>query len=128
MKDGIGQNGTLLTDKQQKAIPVILAARNITEGLSKANIARTTFYEWLKTPSFKAELIRQRKEIVDAAIHDLKVSAGDAVAVLRGLLSADEDGIKLRTALGILDYIGKFVELEELEHRITELERRQVKQ
>jgi hypothetical protein len=121
------RNGTILTGKQLKAIPVILAARNITEGLNKAKVSKTAFYEWLKVSEFKDEFVRQRKEIVDLALHELKTAAGEAVAVLRTLLGARQEGVRLRTALGMLEHISKFIQMEELEQRITDLERRQQK-
>lgn len=116
-----------LTDKQKKTIPLVLGAKTIREGIEKARISPTTFYEWMKSPDFKGEFERQRKIIVEAALHDLKTSAGEAVAVLRKLLGARQEGIRLRTALGMLEHISKFIQLEELEQRITELERRQKK-
>jgi len=116
-----------LTEKQLKAIPIILAAKSITEGIEKAKISRGTFYGWMKIPEFKAEFVRQRQEVVDLALHELKTSAGEAVSVLRKLLSARQEGVRLRTALGMLDHISKFIQLEELEQRITALERRSIK-
>jgi len=118
------QDRTVLTDKQLKAIPVILGAKSISKGIEKAKISRTTFYEWMKAPEFKAEFVRQRKEIVEIALHELKTSAGEAVAVLRKLLGARQEGVRLRTALGMLEHISKFIQLEELEERIEALERR----
>jgi len=118
--NGTGHN---LTKNQLKAIPSILEAKSITEGVKKAGISKTTFYEWLKTPEFKAEFVRQRQELIDLALHELKTSASEAVSVLRELLRAEGEGVRLRTALGILEHIGKFIELEKLEGRIEDLER-----
>ncbi len=125
----MGENKTAqnLTDKQLKAIPVILGAKSISAGIEKAKISRTTFYEWLKASDFKAEFVRQRGEIVDLALSELKTAAGEAVAVLRKLLGAKQEGVRLRTALGMLEHISKFIQFEELEKRIIELERRQKK-
>lgn len=117
------ENAHNLTRNQLKAIPLILEARSITEGVKKAGISKTTFYDWLKTPEFKAEFVRQRQELIDLALHELKTTASEAVGVLRGLLKAEGEGVRLRTALGILEHIGKFIELEKLEGRIEELER-----
>ena len=121
------KNRQNLTDRKLRIIPIILAAKTITEGVKNARISRDTFYEYLKDPVFKTEFIRQRKEIVDLALHELKTATGEAVAVLRKLLGARHEGVRLRTALGLLDHISKFIQLEELEQRITELERRQKK-
>ncbi|MCK9418870.1 MAG: hypothetical protein M0R70_05750 [Nitrospirae bacterium] len=113
-----------LTEKQLKAIPLILGAKSISEGIGKAKISRTTFYEWMKAPEFKSEFVRQRQEIVEVALCELKTAAGEAVAVMRKLLTSRNEGIRLRTAQGMLEHILKSIQLEELEQRITELERR----
>jgi ACT domain-containing protein len=118
--NGTGQN---LTKKQLKAIPSILGARSITEGVKKAGISKTTFYDWLKNPEFKAEFVRQRQELVDLALHELKTSASEAVGVLRGLLKAEGENIRLRTAQAILDNVLKSIEIENLEKRVEDLER-----
>ena len=47
-----------------KAIPIIVTSPTYTEGCEKTKLDRTTFYEWLKIPEFKAELERQRDEVV----------------------------------------------------------------
>lgn len=112
-----------LTRRQQKAIPIILQARNITEGSAGAGITRQTFYEWYRNTDFRMAFIKQRQEIIDLALHDLKTSTGEAVLTLRVLLQSQNEGIRLRTALGVLDQMGKFVELENLEARIEALER-----
>lgn len=112
-----------LTTLQRKAIPIILASKTITEGVKKAGIKRETFYQWIRVPEFKAEFISQRQEIVDLALHELKTSTSEAVSVLRELLQAEGESIRLRTALGILEHIGKFIELEKLEGRVEAIER-----
>lgn len=119
----LDENGRNLTKNQLKSIPLILEAKSITEGVKKARLSKSTFYEWHKNPEYKAELIRQRQESVELALHELKTSANEAVTVLRALLKAESETVRLRTALGILEHIGKFIELEKLEGRIEELER-----
>lgn len=118
--DGNGQN---LTKNQLKVIPLILETKSITEGVKKAGISKTTFYEWLKAPVFKAEFVRQRQELVDLALHELKTSASEAVKVLRELLKAEGEGVRLRTAQAILENVLKSIELENIEKRLETLER-----
>lgn len=118
-----GQNLTL-SEKQLKAIPAILGSATITEGCRKAKVSKTSFYEWMKEPAFKAEFIRQRNDLVSLALDELKGCTGEAVKVLRALLKSKKEGVRLRTATAILDHVGKFIEYEELEHRLTEIERR----
>lgn len=120
--DSNGHNPTL-SGKQSKALPVILACSSIAEGCLKARISRDTFYTWIKEPAFKAEFERQRKELVDLALHELKGAAGEAGEVLRKLLKAKNENVRLKAALGLLDHIRKFIELDDIEERLRKLER-----
>lgn len=117
------QNPTLST-KQLKAIPVILSARSIAEGCKKARIDRGTFYTWLTDAAFKAEYESQQKEIINAALHELRGLAGEAVKVLRGLLKAQSETVRLKTATGIIESVLKAMEIEDLKKRLEEIERR----
>ena len=116
-----------LTKKQIQAIPIVLEAHSITDGLKKARVAKSTFYAWLKDPVFKTEFIRQRQEVVEFALHELKVSAGEATQVMRELLKSKNENVRLRASMGILDHVSKFIELEKIEARVDALER-EVKQ
>ena len=59
---------TPLTDRQLKAIPIIVASPTYTQGCKNARLNRTTFYDWMKDPQFKAELDRQRDRISDVPV------------------------------------------------------------
>ena len=112
----------ILTDKQKKAVIIILEAKSISEGVKKARNSRTTFYEWLKNPVFKAEFARQRNEIIELGFDELRAATGEAVKVLKGLLGSKNEGIRFRAAESILDHVTKFRELEEFEARLSEIE------
>lgn len=111
-----------LTDKQLAAIPKIIEGKTITDGVKRAGISKVTIYEWLKEPEFKAELQRQRADIIDCALFELKASAGEASKVLRNLLDSENEHIRLKAATTIIDSVTKFKEYEEIEHRLTALE------
>ena len=117
-----------LTRRQHKAIPIILQAKTITEGCAGAGITRQTFYEWYRNTDFRMEFIKQRQEIIDLALHELKTSASEAVNVLRELLNSDSEVIKFRTSSSILDHISRFLELENIEERLTAIEKKVNKQ
>lgn len=119
----MNKTGQNLTNKQLKAIPLVLEARSIVVGVKKARISKTTFYGWLKDPEFKAEFVLQRQELVDLALHELKMATSEAVSVLRGLLNAEGESVRLRTATAILDNVLKSIEMENLEKRVEALER-----
>lgn len=82
-----------LTEKQMLVISKVLQCRSITEGVKEACISKTTFYEWLKDENFRREFERQRKEVVNEAFLELRLSATEAVRVLSELLKANKETI-----------------------------------
>jgi len=120
------QNGenTSLTARQLKAIPLIISSPTCTEGCEKARLNRTTFYEWLKNPLFKAELDQQRDEVAAEAFAVLTQSLTKAVETLVGLLNHKDDRLKRLTAKDIIEFIIRHKEVEDLEKRIEAIEQR----
>ena len=115
---------TPLTDRQLKAIPVIVGSPTYTQGCKKAGLNRTTFYEWLKNPEFKAELDRKREELAAEAFGMLSQGLTKAVETLVGLLDNADDRLKRLAAKDIIDFIIRHKENEELEKRIAAIESR----
>ena len=113
-----------LSSRQLKVIPVIVTNATYTEGCKKARLNRTTFYEWLKIPEFKAELDRQRNEITAEAFGVLSQGMTKAVETLVGLLDVKDDRLKRLTAKDVIDFIIKHKENEDLDRRLTEVEKR----
>lgn len=112
-----------LTSRQLKAIPVIVASATYSEGCKKAKINRTTFYEWLKIPEFKAELDRQRDEISAEAFGILSQSLTKAVETLASLLNTQDDRLKRLVCNDIIEHIVRHKETEGLEERVTAIEK-----
>lgn len=115
---------THLTDRQLKAIPIIVTSPTYTQACKKAQLNRTTFYEWLKNPQFKAELDRQRDEITSEAFGVLSQSLTKAVETLVSLLdNADtDDRLKRLTAKDIIDLFIRHKENKDLEQRMAAIE------
>jgi hypothetical protein len=113
-----------LTARQLSAIPAIVASPTYTEGIKKAKIGRKTFYDWLKDSGFKAELDRQRDEIAAEAFGVLSQSLTKAVETLAGLLDNEDDKLKRLAAKDVIDFIIRHKENEDLDRRLTEIEKR----
>lgn len=113
-----------LTARQAKFLPILLASPTYTAACRKGQISRDTLYEWLKEPAFKAELDRQRAELVAQGLALLSQSVVKAVETLAGLLDAGDDRLKRLAAKDILDQQAKYQELEELTRRIEVIEER----
>lgn len=119
------QNLTNLTRKQLKTIPVIISAKTITEGVKQAGISKTLFYEWMKNDIFKNEFISRQNDLIDTALKELKGLSSEAVESLGKLLRETEnENIRLKAISLILDHTIKMKELEEIEERLKELERK----
>jgi hypothetical protein len=112
-----------LTDRQLKAIPHIVSSPTYTKGCKKAKINKTTLYKWLKEPEFKAELDRQREEVAAEAFGVLSQSSTKAVETLVGLLDNKDDRLKRLTAKDVIDFIVRHKENEDLDKRLTEVEK-----
>ncbi|MHC4337637.1 MAG: phBC6A51 family helix-turn-helix protein, partial [Planctomycetota bacterium] len=113
---------TKLTDRQLKAIPLIVASPTYTEGCKRAKLNRTTFYEWLKIPEFKVELDRQRDEIAAEAFGVLLQGLTKAVETLVSLLDNKDDRLKRLAAKDVIDFIIRHKENEDLDERLTAIE------
>ena len=114
---------TKLTARQLKAIPHIVSNPTYTEGCKKAKINKTTLYKWLKEPVFKTELDRQRDEIAAEAFGILSQGLTKAVEALVGLLDNKDNRLKRLAAKDVIDFIIRHKENEDLDERLTAIER-----
>ena len=111
-----------LSRRQLRAIPFLVSSPTYTLGCEKAKINKATLYKWLKNPKFKAELDRQRNEIVEAAFGMIAQNIEKAVSTLVGLLDIKDERVKRLTANDIIGHYLKHKELDELEERIQQIE------
>ena len=117
----MNDNG-MLTHRQRRVIPHLLAAPSTEEACRRARINKTTVYEWLKEESFREELKRQRDEMIERALDSLKASVAKATETLVKLLDSDKETIRARAAENLIEFAQKAIEVEELEKRIEALE------
>jgi hypothetical protein len=113
-----------LTTKQLKAIPILLAAKSYEQGCKAAKISKATFYAWMQDEGFAAEFERQRDEIVEAAFGLIAQNIEKAVSTLVGLLNSKDERVKRLTANDVIDFIIRHKENEDLDKRLTEIEKR----
>ena len=111
-----------LSERQMKALPLLLSAASEGDACRQAKIAKHTYYEWLKQPDFRAELRRLRNLVVEDAVEVLKVRTSKAVDTLVRLLDEPNPLLQRNVANDILGHVAKFKELHELEGRLEALE------
>lgn len=122
--NGNGQNFTL-SRKQLKAIPVIISAKTITEGVKQAGISKTLFYDWMKTEAFRNEFVSRQNDVIETVLIELKNLSSEAVESLGKLhRETKNENIRLKAITFIIDHTMKMKEIEDIEQRLTEIEGR----
>ena len=109
--------------RQKHAIPLILAARSVEEGCRAAGITRQTWYNWMRDEALNEAVCQCREGVISDALERLKTSVTFAVEGLTGLVEAEEKNIRLRACSEVLDYFMKARELEDMDRRVSILER-----
>ena len=85
-----------LTDRQRKALPILLQSKTIAEGCRRARLNPDTFYQWRKQPDFRKAYEQQTDEMILIATDDLKHVYTQSMAVLSGLLSSRSETVRLQ--------------------------------
>jgi len=114
-----------LKAKQEKAIPALLASSTLAEAAAKVGITERTLYNWLQEDSFQGEYRRARWQAAGQAIAKLQQISAEAAAALQDVYSNKENPASARVSAArtVLELSIKAVELENLEERLTALER-----
>lgn len=111
-----------LTNRQLLAITQIIASSTLEEARKNARISKGTLYAWLKDEAFKIELKRQRGEITEEALGNLKNAMTKAVKELVKLINSSKPELRRWVCKDIIDYTLKSIELEDIEDRLNKIE------
>ena len=114
-----------LTRKQEEVIVALLSQRNVEEAARVTNIGARSIYRWMKEPDFDWAFREAKRAAFSQAIARLHQMASAAVSTL-GKVMVDAntpEATKVRAADSILNHTIKAIENEEIEARVSELER-----
>jgi|YelNatPaOPRAMG01_1025707.scaffolds.fasta_scaffold14409_6 transposase len=112
-----------LTNRQLMAITHIINSSSLEEASLKAKVSRTTLYNWLKDENFKAEVRRQRDEVIQNALNRLKGAITEAVEELIKLTKAQREEVRRLACNDIITFALKSIEIEDIEERLDKVER-----
>ncbi len=111
--------------RDEIAIIALACGSTIAAAAHQSGHSERTLRRRLSNVDFVARVEHARAEIVARVAGRLTEAAEDAVATLRDLLEARHAaGVRLRAASVILTQAARYREQEDLEVRITDLERR----
>lgn len=107
----------------EKALPVLAVTPNYQEAAKILGCNKYQIYEWLKNEEFKENLESLRTEIVNEAVSKMKSHVTKAVDNLALLMDDDCPKIRRGACNDILNHVGRFMELHEIQQRIGKLEK-----
>ena len=118
-------HGNKLSRKKEQAIIALLECPTVLQAADQAKISATTLYKWMAMPDFDAAYRQARRDAMGAAIARLQQAAGQAVTTLQEVMG-DADATpasRVTAARAVLELALRATEIEQLDERLTELER-----
>ena len=118
-------HGTKFGRKKEEAIAALLFQRNVEEAARSVGIDRNTLLRWMKIPEFDAAYREAKRAAFSQSVARLHQMASAAVTTL-GKVMVDPKtppATKVRAADSVLNHTAKAIELEDIEARVSELER-----
>ena len=118
-------HGAKFGRKQEEAIAALLTHRTVEEAAGAVKIAPKTLLRWLEIPAFKAKYLKARREGVYQAVARMQHATGAASVTILKLMTDPNvpPPVRLRAAECVFDRAIKGIELEDIDTRVTELER-----
>ena len=118
-------HGSKFVHKQEVAIAALLTHRSLEEAARAVGIATKTLLRWLKEPAFDAAYRKARRTAFSQSVARLQQASGAAVTTLLKIM-VDPNApasTRVRAADSVLDHGAKAIEIEDIEVRVSELER-----
>jgi hypothetical protein len=118
-------HGSKLGRKLEQAVAALLTARNNEEAAKAIDVSPKTLLRWQKLPEFERAYREARMAAFRQSTARLQQASSPAVTTLLKIMvdPAAPMAVKARCAYYILDQTKKAIETEEIEARVTELER-----
>jgi hypothetical protein len=118
-------HGAKYERKKEEAIVALLSQKNIEEAARSIGIGSATLLRWLKDPDFDTAYREARRAAFRQSVARLQQASGAAVTTLLKLMidPTTPPSTRARAADSVLDHSAKAIELEDIEARVSELER-----
>jgi hypothetical protein len=118
-------HGTKFARKAEQAIAALLTRPSIEDAARVAGVGEKTLRRWIQEPKFKARYLRARRESVQQAVARIQQATGAAGTTILKLMTDPNvpAAVRLRAAECVFDLAVKGLENEDIEVRVSELER-----
>lgn len=118
-------HGTKFGRKKEEAIAALLTQRNVEDAARAIGIAPNTLLRWMKLPEFQAAYREARRAAFGQAVARLQQGASAAATtLLKTMIEPNTPAsVRVRAAECVLNHAMKAIEIEDIEARVSELER-----
>jgi hypothetical protein len=118
-------HGAKLDRKLEDAVAAVLTQRNVEEAARSVGISVATLMRWQKLPEFQVLFREARRNAYAQAIARLQQGTSAAATTLLKMMidPATPASVRVRAAEAIFNHAAKAIEIEDIEVRVTELER-----
>jgi hypothetical protein len=118
-------HGSKFTHKMEDAVMALLTQRNVEEAARTVGISPGTLMRWMKEPEFEKAYREARRAAVRQATARLQQATSAAATTLMKMMidPATPASVRVRAAEAIFNHSHKAIEIEDIEVRVTELER-----
>jgi hypothetical protein len=118
-------HGSKFGRKKEEAIVALLTQRTIEDAAHTVKVSTKTLLRWLKDPEFDAAYRAAKRVAFGQSIARLHHLSSAAVSILGKIMldSATPPATRVRAADSILDHTAKAIEMEDIERRVSELEK-----
>ncbi|MGA7413812.1 MAG: hypothetical protein WBW33_25275 [Bryobacteraceae bacterium] len=117
--------GSSLERKQEEAIAALLTQRNIDEAARTAGISTRTLLRWLQLPESQKAYRQARRDAYSQAVARLQQgTSAAATTLLKTMIDPGTPAsVRVRAAEAIFSHAFKAIEIEDIEARVSDLER-----
>jgi transposase-like protein len=118
-------HGAKFGRKKEEAIAALLSSKSVEDAARAIGVNPNTLLRWLQIPEFQQAFLKARREAVHQAVARLQQATGAAaITILKLMTDASvPPAVRLRAAECVFDQAIKAIELEDIEGRLSELER-----
>ena len=118
-------HGAKFGHKKEEAIAALLTQRNTEEAARAVGVAHKTLLRWLQIPEFQTAYRKARRDVHGQSMARLQQATSAAVSTLLKVMVDPNTpaSTKVRAADSVLDHSAKAIEIEDIEARVSELER-----
>ena len=118
-------HGSKFDRKREEAVAALLTHRNVEDAARAAGVGVSTLLRWMKEPEFEAAYREARRAAFGQSVARLQQASSAAVSTLLKVMldPATPPATKVRAVDSVLDHAAKAIEIEDIEARLTDLER-----